>query len=208
MLADMSRRKSHGRTIFLAGESEEGDPGEYVGRQRAGATPSPRCHGVIPVSGIPPPPPRSSPPARPRRKTRAARAWSGPRRSSVRGWPRPGRDWRHRRYAATGGGARRGALAPRKGGMSARRRVRAGHDVSARDPGTRAGWRLRSEPPRLVHQIHQRGPGGEGAGVGGQHRVAPLVELRPIARGMRRDQDPGQDPQRMIGGQRFGLENV
>src|SRR5439155_14033641 len=81
--------------------------------------------------------------------------------------------------------------------------------MAARDlcgPTTRYGFD--SEPARFVDQVAQWLSREKAAAIIGKDFVAALVEIGAVARGMRRDQDARQGPQRMFGGQRLLLEDV
>src|SRR5437870_8404807 len=65
-----------------------------------------------------------------------------------------------------------------------------------------------SEPAGLVHHVAQRPAREEPAAVVEQDLEAPVVEVRAEARRMRRDEDAGGRPQRMVRGQRLSLEDV
>src|SRR5437763_11997719 len=70
------------------------------------------------------------------------------------------------------------------------------------------GYGFDSEPARFVDQVAQWLSREKAAAIIGKDLVAALVEIGAVARGMRRDQDARQGPQRMFGGQRLLLEDV
>src|SRR5215469_17321895 len=66
----------------------------------------------------------------------------------------------------------------------------------------------RSKPARLVDDVAQRPAGQKTAAIVENDLVAPVVEIRSITRGVRRQQHARQGPQLVAGGQRLLLENV
>src|SRR5204863_3669061 len=74
--------------------------------------------------------------------------------------------------------------------------------------GRRRGYGFDSEPARFIDQVAQWLSREKAAAIVGKDLVAALVEIGAVARGMRRDQDARQGPQRMFGGQRLLLEHI
>src|SRR5881392_3739887 len=72
----------------------------------------------------------------------------------------------------------------------------------------RRGYGFDSEPARFVDQVAQWLSREKAAAIIGKDLVAALIEIGAVARGMRRDQDARQGPQRMFGGQRLLLEHI
>src|SRR5262245_48154598 len=66
----------------------------------------------------------------------------------------------------------------------------------------------RSKPAGLVDEVAQWLAGEKTAAIVEDDRVAPVVEIGAVARGMRRQQHARQGPQLVVGGQRLLLEDV
>src|ERR1700675_3728661 len=64
------------------------------------------------------------------------------------------------------------------------------------------------EPIGLVYHVAERLAGQETPAVVEQDLEAPVVQMRAVAGGVRRDEDAGHGPQRVVGGQGLLLEDV
>src|SRR5438132_13951353 len=64
------------------------------------------------------------------------------------------------------------------------------------------------KPAGLVDEVAQFLPGEKAPAIVGQHLEAALLEIGAIAGGVRRDQDAGRGPQRVVGGERLLLKDV
>ncbi len=75
-------------------------------------------------------------------------------------------------------------------------------------PAVKTRWALASEPARLVDHVAQGLAGQEAPAIVEQDLEAALVEIRPVAGGVRGDEDAGHRPQRVAGRERLVLEHV
>jgi putative ATP-binding cassette transporter len=133
------------------------------------------------------------------------RRWTRRRKPTSTAWRAAARDddVQHRapvhpgRVPRAAAGRRRPQRWPR---LRGRRRSRDGR-------GAPEGGRL-LEPVSLVHHVAQRLAGEEATAVVEENLEAPIVEVGPVARGVRGDQHAGERPQGMVGGQGLLLEDV